>query len=382
MKVKWKQVLRRSLVLLLAAACLLGAGPAMNARAADPAAGDVPLEACPMIVQLSGENAAWAGNLDGTDGAAYGADVVIDLYQVAKGVQTDWFDIYDFELNPAYAALDLEKEAEALAADATAIARGTDVDPTYTGLKLGEDFTVDGGLYLMVLHGNSPTNNPEDPWTKAEYFQDIEVDGATSTVTVAYSSNFEYRFKPQLISIPTREPTVDPELEENVPWIGVEGNPLVVNLKAERERRLGNLEIVKTLDNKESKEDAIFVFDIKAELTEIVDGESKTETVYANVVSINFTDPGTRSVLIEDLPVDAVVTVEEIYHGATYGNVTTVTPEPVTIEAEEIVPAAVVNFENDYTEYHTGGHGITNNFSFDGVGGWTWNQVSDNVTAQ
>ena len=50
--------------------------------------------------------------------------------------------------------------------------------------------------------------------------------------------------------------------------------------------------------------------------------------------------------------------------------------------AEEIVPAAVVNFENDYTEYHTGGHGITNNFSFDGVGGWTWNQVSDNVTAQ
>lgn len=307
---------------------------------------------------------------------------MIDLYQVAKGVQTDWFDIYDFELNPAYAALDLDKEAEALAADATAIARGTDVDPTYTGLKLGEDFTVDGGLYLMVLHGNSPTNNPEDPWTKAEYFQDIEVDGATSTVTVAYSSNFEYRFKPQLISIPTREPTVDPELEENVPWIGVEGNPLVVNLKAERERRLGNLEIVKTLDNKESKEDAIFVFDIKAELTEIVDGESKTETVYANVVSINFTDPGTRSVLIEDLPVDAVVTVEEIYHGATYVNVTTVTPEPVTIEAEEIVPAAVVNFENDYTEYHTGGHGITNNFSFDGVGGWTWNQVSDNVTAQ
>ena len=99
MKVKWKQVLRRSLVLLLAAACLLGAGPAMNARAADPAAGDVPLEACPMIVQLSGENAAWAGNLDGTDGAAYGADVVIDLYQVAKGVQTDWFDIYDFELD-------------------------------------------------------------------------------------------------------------------------------------------------------------------------------------------------------------------------------------------------------------------------------------------
>ena len=376
MKVKWKQVLRRSLVLLLAAACLLGAGPAMNARAADPAAGDVPLEACPMIVQLSGENAAWAGNLDGTDGAAYGADVVIDLYQVAKGVQTDWFDIYDFELNPAYAALDLDKEAEALAADATAIARGTDVDPTYTGLKLGEDFTVDGGLYLMVLHGRSPTNNPEDPWTKEDYFQDIEVDGATSTVTVAYSSNFEYRFKPQLISIPTREPTVDPELEENVPWIGVEGNPLVVNLKAERERRLGNLEIVKTLDNKESKEDAIFVFDIVATL----EGEEKP--VYANVVSINFTDPGTRSVLIEDLPVDAVVTVEEIYHGATYVNVTTVTPEPVTIEAEEIVPAAVVNFENDYTEYHTGGHGITNNFSFDGVGGWTWNQVSDNVTAQ
>ena len=382
MKVKWKQVLRRSLVLLLAAACLLGAGQAMNARAADPAAGDVPLEACPMIVQLSGENVDWEGNLDDTGNPKYSADVVIDLYQVAKGVQTDWFDIYDFEKNPAYAALDLDKEAEALAADATAIARGTDVDPTYTGLKLGEEFTVDGGLYLMVLHGRSPTNNSEDPWTKADYFQDIEVDGATSTVTVAYSYNYEYRFKPQLISIPTREPTVDPELEENVPWIGVEGNPLVVNLKAERERRLGNLEIVKTLDNKESKEDAIFVFDIVATL----EGEEKP--VYANVVSINFTDPGTRSVLIEDLPVDAVVTVEEIYHGATYVNVTTVTPAPVTIAAEEIVPARVVNFENDYTEYHTGGHGITNNFSFDGTGnfngseGWSWHQVSDNVTAQ
>ena len=379
MKVNWKRALKRSLILMLAAVCLLGALPMLSASAAEPAGGDYQLEACPMTVQLSGENEEWADNLDGSDGSAYGADIVIDLYQVAKGVQTNWYDIYDFELNPAYAELDLDKEAEALAADATAIARRADVDPTYTGMKLGEDFTVDGGLYLMVLHGNSPTNNPEDPWTKADYFQDIEVDGATATITVAYSSNFEYRFKPQIISIPYRDPTVDPDSEENVPWSGVDGNPLIVNLKAERERRLGNLEIVKMLDNKESKEDAIFVFDIVATL------EGEEEPVYANVVSINFTAPGSRSVLIEDLPVDAVVAVREIYHGATYEAVTTVTPNPVTIEASEIVPAAVVDFENDYEEYHRGGHGITNNFSFDGTGGlngWHWNRVPDNSATQ
>ena len=389
MNVNWKQALKRSLILMLAAACLLGVVPMLNASAADP--GDVQLTECPMIVQLSGENEAWEKNLDGTEAKlAYGADVVIDLYQVAKGVQTDWFDIYDFELNPSYkgsmtddeAKKVLDQDAEALAAFATDIARQTDINPEVTGKKLGEQFTVDGGLYLMVLHGNMPTGKADDTWTKADYFKDIDVDGNPSTVTVAYSANFEYRFKPQLISIPTREQAVDPDSEGNVPWIGVTGNRLIVNLKAERERRLGNLEIVKTLDNKESKEDAIFVFDIEATLTETVGEETKTETVYANVVSINFTAPGSKSVVIPDLPVDTVVTVKETYHGATYVNVSTVTPDPVTIEAKEIVPAAVVDFENDYEEYHRGGHGITNNFSFDGAGNWSWRKVPDNSNAQ
>ena len=52
------------------------------------------------------------------------------------------------------------------------------------------------------------------------------------------------------------------------------------------------------------------------------------------VVSLVFDGPGTKSVLVEDIPAGTVVTVTEVYSGASY-ELTTEASQTTTIIAEE-----------------------------------------------
>ena len=108
-------------------------------------------------------------------------------------------------------------------------------------------------------------------------------------------------------------------------------------LKAEETELFGKLEIVKTLDTfNTSLGKASFVYKVNAIRDE--------EVVFDNVYSIDFNSSGTRSRVIEDIPADSIVTVTEVYTGASYqimGDIAKDTP----VFANE---TSTVNFENDY----------------------------------
>ena len=100
------------------------------------------------------------------------------------------------------------------------------------------------------------------------------------------------------------------------------------------------------------------------------------ETVFDDMVSLTFTPEdiaGQKSVILEDrIPVGTVVTVTEEYSGGVYGQIS-VTPDPVTIEANNIVS---VPFTNDYNETDRGGGSVTNSFNQSETG-WRLQQIYD-----
>lgn len=191
------------------------------------------------------------------------------------------------------------------------------------------------------------------------------------------SSYYEYEFSPMLISLPSNNFYNG----GNDSWI----YDVEVDLKAEKADRYGDLEINKTLDvYNTTVGGATFVFQVEATKTDVDDKTSTPVSVYSNVVSLTFKGPGTESILIQDLPAGAVVTVTEIYSGAGY-TLTSEGTQSVTIVAKEEnsevtadAEPVEVSFSNTYDEGMNGGSGVVNSFSYvDGQ--WTWQQkkVSD-----
>ena len=210
MKMKRKQNLKRTLVLLAALLCLVGVMPAMYVQAIDLAPG-------PVAVKLASGQENWAEDIEA-------AGVVLDFYQIAKadnsGVEADSFK---FVLNEAFSEVDLTKEALEIAQAAADAARSA--SPAVSGKKLEAEYDLEPGLYLMVVHGT-------DPGEKSKYIKT----GETGIYTVANSTKYEYQFNPQLISVPTKAQGANSNTADQGAWIGVEGNPLTIVLKASREQ--------------------------------------------------------------------------------------------------------------------------------------------------
>ncbi len=312
------------------------------------------------------------------------ADLAVDLYRVAEAVKMPGADsnrsqsegsyeanpnsrlsgpdTYFYKLDEFYekAGLSLPKEFgesewEELAREAALLA----LDPQHpdtpvkTG-KPGEELgDLSGGLYLIVARGESMT----DPVVFRE-----EEGQPASVATLARSPLNTYTFKPQIVSLPMKDPTADSTTStaDPGPWI----YNVTAYLKPEAENRYGSLEIVKTLRTYETKEPGIFVFQIEA----VLGGQ----TVYSDVESLIFTEAGQQTIRIENkFPAGATVTVTEIYEGGTY-EVQSAKEQTVQIVAEDFVRA---EFVNDHTEDRKGGHGIINQFDYTGTGehdGWDW----------
>ena len=197
------------------------------------------------------------------------------------------------------------------------------------------------------------------------------------TVNSAYN---KYEFSPVVISLPSNNYYDN----GNDTWI----YDVEVDLKAEKSDRYGDLKINKTVDEYNATVGgATFVFQVEATKTDVDTDETKT--VYSNVVSLTFNGPGTESVLIQDLPAGAVVTVTEIYSGAGY-KLSSARTQTVTIvakeenEVEQLSETTVqgspveVSFLNTYDEGMNGGSGVVNSFSY-AEGEWTWQQKAEST---
>lgn len=316
------------------------------------------------------------------------AHIVLELYKVAGAEKLAGYDTYTFQPEAPYGSLkiseysDLQKlkaeDWEELAQEAAQIAlegSGTPLEPLREpepvqgdGTTLGD---LDAGLYLVVardgdLDRAACVKRIQQQVTEENLPEGEPAQTAERLVTIANSARYEYAFTPQLIALPAKG---EYEGEINTanprPWVyGAE-----IYLKSGRAPRYGALEIIKTLRSYETVEGIIepvtFVFRVVGRL----DGE----VVYNEVDSITFTEEGSSRTRLEGIPATAEVTVTEEYSGLSYTQ--TIPPNNGSVSdvivADEVIEA---RFENVYDNHRTHGHGIKNQFVYNGEDQeWNWN---------
>lgn len=370
MKIRWKNRPGRifcSLLTLALAAGTAAAVPVLNGTAAEFI--DLAQPCSVRIEPVDPQKTEFSEDLKS-------ADIVYDIYMIAEAEEVPGYDTYTYKFVSNefgdYAELqnlyheDFDEEAwERLAQEAATL---TLKDSTAPPPVIAEDVTnseimnLPCGLYLIIARGR----NIED------YYERVtDEEGNVSLVSVAYSDEHIYRFKPTLVSLPGKMPVPGGSTSEADSW----HYDLTVTLKPEQEPRYGQLRIVKTLLSYETRDPATFVFEITATIPDRRDS-TVVHTVYSDVVTLTFTEPGEQFVLLEKkLPVGATVVVKEVYSGAVYTPVTTVEPDPVIIPA--LPDVAEVRFTNDYNEDNRSGGSITNHFVYDEENTWVPEQIYD-----
>lgn len=188
---------------------------------------------------------------------------------------------------------------------------------------------------------------------------------------------YKYTFTPALVSLPG--------VNSAKQWV----KSVTVNLKGTKQDREGFLIINKELLNYNTTNDsAVFVFEVNA----VADGV----TIYNEVVAIDFKDlakaPDSDWIKLGPIKAGAVVTVTEVYTGASYKAVDEA-PKTVTIKADPALdwvteadrPATIaqrlavkdtavdveVTFQNTHNDVPNGGTGIVNKFEAEKTT-WKW----------
>lgn len=279
------------------------------------------------------------GDLEGEFAELAKVDIPVKVYQVATVSESGKYTALE-----GYEALGLEDvtpdttaaEWEAKAAEAARIVEEKQLPATAEGLVQNGRGTIQNlstGMYLVAA-------------------QEVRTE------------EHAYRFTPYLLSLPNRYPDAD----GNDEWV----YDVTAGLKPGVEDLFGKLIIDKTLTSfNETLGDATFVFRIEG----VKDGKK----VYSDVVSIVFDSAGTKSVVIDNIPVGTEVTVTEIYSGASY-RLTSPESQTVVIQPSgEGEDAAVhVSFTNEYDERLNGGASVVNHFVND-EGNWTVEQQPDST---
>ena len=264
----------------------------------------------------------------------------VDVYLVATAYENSEGG-YSFEYAPPFNILEEQFNLNETMmfgsmSDLTKAVKGMigDVEPCY---RLQDVAVVGGGidfdemgLYLVVLHS-------------ADVGEDT------------------YTFNPVLLSMPAMGTSAN--FDPDDPTGGIEWQySYTVFFKPEKSGRIGRLEIVKKLSGYVEGSPTTFVF----EITGVKDGE----IVYSNVEAITFDAPGQRTLLIDDLPVGAEVTVREVYpdpddSGSKYvltsdsSGIYTIIPKEE--EGDDGPPTA--EFTNDYNGGLNTVGGVTNSFA-------------------
>lgn len=299
------------------------------------------------------------------------ADVVIDLYKVARAVPLSGeSDRYTYEFEPDYKEMfkDFDILSQSLDnagwQEMAQRAAGRALDGgTMVRSDVPANSSMDGlecGLYLLIARGRGIS----------DYRTTVRQEGGGEKIaTIADSGEYTYTFLPELISLPSK--VIQNEDGSTINTMDGGGNwqySMSVYLKPSQTPRQGAIEIIKTLESYETSKPATFVFQVEATLN----GES----VRSTTVSLTFTEAGSKSVTVDQIPIGAVVTVTEVYTGASYRLVSPGS-QTVTIEAAGIVP---VEFVNEYDETDKGGGAVTNHFHYDEEAGeWQWSQIRDSA---
>ena len=357
MKNVWKNVSagkgagKRGAVLALALALILAAGvPVLSSRSM---ALDLDSD-CHLTVNVSPQ---YSEDLNA-------GDVKIDVYRIADVQPVNGQETYNWVFREAFSPLvpnkPLTQDVFDDLADAFAdkiLVQGASTE-MISGVA-GAPITMKAGMYLVVPHGNM-----------ANY-----INTASGKVrTLARSANYEYTFRPQLISLPTKEADAS-GVRNTADSYGAFVNDMVIDLKATRDVYMGSLDIVKTVDRFEVREgetrDATFIFQVIAELN--------GEKVYDNVVALVFDAAGTKTYhLVDKIPVGATVTVSEIYSGAAY-DVVSEASKTTVITAGDV---ASVSFENDYNDENHNGGSVINHFENKGTQDADWEFTKGDPTQQ
>lgn len=344
MKKKWTRI-------LAAAACTLCVLAALQLLAG--AEGACSLQVWPCAVDKT-ENVEMYKELmaPGPDGEA--PRLGCDVYKVAGMARSQTADTYDFTAEPAFPDITIPEVVESGAVwasiaqeaagaifldEAGRVREELSIRPLYSDVPMGEELTgLEPGLYLIVAHERGQSHQ--------EY---LDTGKTGHLVTRFQGARNQYTFSPELITLPTKEAadgeanTADP-----TPWI----ENVTVYLKPGMNDALGPIRIEKTLLSYGSDGPVTFVFQVRAR----IDGE----LVYDKVVSLDFTEAGTKDLLLEDLPVGAVVEVVEVYSGAGCIFVSQENPEDPTVKLEYPIEFRFVNdFDNTAR-----GHGILNRFVY------------------
>ena len=226
---------------------------------------------------------------------------------------------------------------------------------------------LDAGLYLLIIRGQELTekdssDHPEKVYVKKTEQASSDENGTPTTLftTRVLTEDYEYLFKPQLFTLPTK---LDKNVQQYNTAYGEWENQLSIYAKPTRVANNGNNPGPDPVD---------FVFEVT--------WKDKSNNDVTKVVTMTFKgDTRKEYTLVNTVPIGTEVTVTEVHSGIGYTAVTgpqTVTiqaPAAATADGETAAVRNVVEFTNDHTG-PGGGHGILNRFtagsnsSFDGVG--------------
>lgn len=345
------------------------------------------------------------------------AKVEADLYFIASAVADPMYDTYSYSYtDSSFATLKssidtalvadpdnqndrntMLKKFSPIAQDAAELVQKQSIDPI-TVQAAGEltEISVrglDAGMYLLILRGSDLNKDTSDSGyfattTKkgSNAYNDFEenTDGSkdvTITVTRAVSDNYEFLFEPQLITLPTK---MDGNDQSYNTAYGVWSKDLSITAKPEMKPRYGKLKIIKTLDNyidlskNQINEPSLFVFEITAVKPSETEGGEDT-VVFQDDRGIEFTATGEESIVVDHIPAGSIVTVKEIYSGASYTADSPLTVSGIEITAEQdLDKIAKAEFEN-YFNGRNGGHGIINEIGYNGT---NWSSPQEGATTK
>lgn len=280
------------------------------------------------------------------------ADVVVDVFKVASAIEDPGVDSYSFEATETFKALApalknlATVDYTALSQQAGQIVAQSKPELVAT-VSVLDKARLEPGLYLTMPRRADMTLTDSLEQTMVG-----STDGTEKVLSFVNTSQYKYTFNPSLVALPSR---MDENGENNTANGTDWQYDFTMTLKASRERRHdGQIEIVKTVPAFGGSGAATFVFEIVAEL----DGE----TVYSNVESLVFDGAGTKSIVVDSLPVGSTITVSEVYSGANFE----LSSDPtVTLPLESGFEPVTFEFINDYDGGNKHGTSVNNRYSFE-----------------
>ena len=236
---------------------------------------------------------------------------------------------------------------------------------------------LDAGLYLLIIRGADLTekvdgDHPEKCYVKRTEQTSNSENIKTNTIltTRVLTDDYEYLFRPQLFTLPTK---LDDNVQQYNTAFGTWKNQLSIYAKPTRESRLGDLKIIKNLNNA-GPDRVDFVFEVS--------WEKRDGTTFKKYVSISFEGESRKEYVLEKaIPIGTSVTVNEVYTGLGYTMTSKTPSEPVEIvvpSADGSVQIATVEFTNDHGG-PGGGHGVVNRFTAIGNNAFAWSHGSDSA---